>query len=116
MSEFLNKAITAHSAWKGRLRTAIDGGAVPDPATVRVDNVCDLGKWIHGEGKAHQSLPEFQALKEQHAQFHQAAGHVIGLVKKGDKAGAENELMRGQFNTASGKVIAAIGALKAKGV
>jgi hypothetical protein len=116
MSEFLNKAITAHSAWKGRLRTAIDGGDVPDPSTVRADNLCDLGKWIHGEGKAHQSLPEFQALKEQHAHFHQAAAHIIDLVKKGDKAGADNDLMRGQFAAASGKVIASITALKAKGV
>ena len=113
MSEFLNKAITAHSAWKGRLRTAVDGGEVPDPATVRVDNLCDLGKWIHGEGKELEARPEFQDLRVKHARFHAAAAAVINLVVAKKTAEAAQSLDTGEFAHASREVVAAITKLKA---
>ena len=114
MSEFLNKAITAHSAWKGRLRKAIDGGEIPDAATVRADNQCDLGKWIEGDGKSHQNLPEFQELKSQHTQFHKAAADVVELIKTGDKAKAQADLDTGAFAGISTKVVNAITNLRHK--
>jgi chemoreceptor zinc-binding protein len=114
MSEFLNKSITAHSAWKGRLRTAIDGGELPDAPTVRADNKCDLGKWLHGEGMSHQSLPEFQHLKTEHAHFHSAAADVIEMIRKGDKAKATADLDTGVFAHASQKVVASITNLRKK--
>jgi hypothetical protein len=114
MSEFLNKAITAHSAWKGKLRTAIEGGEVPDAAKTRADNQCDLGKWIHGEGASHQSLSEYQQLKTDHANFHSAAANVIDLIKKGNKTQASTELDSGAFARASEKVVASITGLRKK--
>jgi methyl-accepting chemotaxis protein len=114
MSEFLNKAIMAHSAWKGRLRKAIDGGEIPDAASVRADNQCDLGKWLNGDGKSHQNLPEYQELKSQHAQFHKAAADVVEMIKKGDKAKAQADLESGSFAGASTKVVNAISNLRHK--
>jgi methyl-accepting chemotaxis protein len=114
MTEFLNKAIMAHSAWKGRLRKAVDGGELPDATSVRADNQCDLGKWIYGDGKSHQSLPEFQELKSQHAHFHKAAADVVEMIKKGDKAKAHADLESGVFAGVSVKVVNAITNLRHK--
>jgi len=114
MPDFLDSAITAHNLWKARLRTAIDGGDVPDEKKVDVDNLCDLGKWIYGDGTKQKQLPEYQELKTKHAEFHHAAARVVKLIKAGDKAAAGNELERGEFTKASSAVVAAI--MKAKKV
>jgi hypothetical protein len=112
MAEFLDKAITAHSAWKMRLRDAINGTQTVDPTAVAKDSLCDLGKWIHGDGCAHNSRSEFQALKTRHAEFHVCAGKIAQMVKDGKKMDAEKALDGPEFAGASTKVVAAIGALK----
>ncbi len=112
MAEFLDRAITAHSAWKVRLRDAINGQQQVDPAAVGKDNLCDLGKWIHGEGCEHNSKPEFQTLKTRHAEFHVCAGKVAQMVKDGKKADAGKALDGPEFAGASTRVVAAISALK----
>jgi len=38
---------------------------------------CSLGKWLEGEGKAYQGLPEFQALRLPHDRLHMVAHHLI---------------------------------------
>ncbi len=112
MAEFLDKAITAHSAWKMRLRDAINGKQQVDPAAVGKDNLCELGKWIHGEGCGHHAKPEFQTLKTRHAEFHVCAGKVAQMVKDGKNADAEKALDGADFAGASTRVVAAIAALK----
>ena len=112
MSEFLNKAIVAHSAWKTRLRTALESGTIPDVNTVKVDNLCDLGKWIHGEGKEHEASPVFQDLRTKHARFHTAAAAVVTLIAAKNKPEAEKSLDAGDFAKASQEVVAAIIKLK----
>jgi len=114
MTEFLDKAISAHSAWKTRLRDAIHGKQQVDPATVSKDNLCDLGKWIHGEGGSHNDKSEFQALKARHAEFHTCASKIAQMVKDGKNGDAEKALEATEFTGASTKVIAAIIALKKK--
>jgi hypothetical protein len=112
MSEFLDKAITAHSAWKMRLRDAINGKQQVDPLAVGKDNLCDLGKWIHGEGCTHNARLEFQTLRTRHAEFHVCAGKIAQMVKDGKKVDAEKALDGPDFAGASTRVVAAIGALK----
>jgi hypothetical protein len=116
MSEFLDKAVTAHNAWKIRLKAAIDGGEVPDESKVAVDNMCDLGKWIHGDGNKCSGLQEYVDLKAKHARFHQAAAKVVKLIKSGDKGAALAELDGGEYRSVSSEVVAAIVKLKAHGV
>lgn len=108
MDEFLNAAITSHARWKGQLREAIDRGQLPDPISVRADDRCDLGKWIHGEGKAYQTTSEYQNLKLLHAQFHETAASVVEIIINGNKANAKIELESGTLTAASMKVINAI--------
>lgn len=53
-----DEAIAAHTQWKVRLRTFIDGtGEKLESTTVRLDNPCDVGKWIHGGGRGSARCP-----------------------------------------------------------
>jgi hypothetical protein len=113
MSEFLDRAVTAHNLWKSRLRAAIEGGKVPDETEVQADNLCDLGKWIHSRDSAqYQATPEFINLKSKHAQFHAAASEVVRIIKRRDTAKALAELNTGTYAKASTAVVLSIKALK----
>lgn len=114
MYEFLKKALLSHTTWKNRLTAAIRDGSLPDVATVRSDKHCDLGKWIYGEGKSLETLPEFQELKSQHEHFHQMAGNVVDFIECGLRAKAEADLRTGSFADATTKVVIAIAALRGK--
>ena len=99
--EKLQKAIAAHSSWKGRLRTAVSAGKFDaPPATVRVDNLCDFGKWLYG---AELTLEEkqtehYRKVKQLHAEFHKHAAQVVEFVTSGQKNKAEEALgMQGEF-------------------
>ncbi len=69
-----DNVIVAHSTWKIKIKSAINTGEKLDAAAASKDGNCELGKWLYGEGSRYSSLPEFQTLKQKHAQFHQAAG------------------------------------------
>ncbi|HAL56420.1 MAG TPA: hypothetical protein DCP63_08095 [Bacteroidetes bacterium] len=113
MVEFLDRAMSAHNLWKSRLRTAIEGGEIPDERKTGADDLCDLGKWLYGgESTEYHSLLEFADLKSKHAQFHMAAARVIGMIRKGKTTGALGELRSGEYAKASTSVILAIKALK----
>jgi methyl-accepting chemotaxis protein len=110
---FLDQAINAHSQWKVKLLTAVNGGEVPDKAKCCVDNQCDLGKWIYGEGlKAHGTKPEFAVLRETHKKFHSSVGEVVELVSQKKVADAKKNILEGQFNLRSKEVVKALMDLK----
>jgi hypothetical protein len=112
-----DEAITAHSQWKIRLQSAINGTnkEVLDPATICVDNRCTLGQWIYGEAKEHSTLKEYEVLRLEHAHFHQCAAEVVRTFQAGetDKARAALE-SGGHFHAASIKTINAIRHLRTK--
>jgi hypothetical protein len=79
----LNAAHAAHSAWKGRLRQAIENQETLDTACIGRDDCCELGKWLHGEGRGRFGhLPEFVALLERHKEFHREAGFVADMINQ----------------------------------
>jgi Chemoreceptor zinc-binding domain len=112
-----NEAIKAHSAWKQRLNAY---AARPDgslkPSDLERDNLCDLGRWIQGEGKTlYAAWPEFAALKTHHAEFHKSAGTVLRRIAAGTYR--KEELALGgssAYSTSSGACVSAIMALKQK--
>jgi aerotaxis receptor len=113
MSDFLERAVSAHEQWKSRLRSAIQGGGILDATTARSDNRCELGNWIYGEQSApFQSLPEFADLKTKHARFHLLAATLVTLINGGAVARALKELDTGEYPRASCEVVHAIEALK----
>jgi hypothetical protein len=85
--------IQNHTRWILRLRNAIQANTPLNPLEVSQDNLCELGKWLHGEGKSQhkfsRKLPECVAL---HAAFHMAAGKAATALRSGRKDEAERLL------------------------
>ena len=91
LKEEIDKAVGAHSAWKQRLKTAIDTGK--SEVTVEnacKDNVCAFGQWLYGSTIAAgaKGLPGYNEVKGLHATFHKHAGEILDLALKGKKAEA----------------------------
>ncbi len=84
----INKAIQAHGNWRGRLRNAAlaDERDLPVADIASADH-CRFGQWLQGvsaaEGGGH--LPEVRRL---HAEFHRIAGHIAGMIARGESAQA----------------------------
>jgi len=108
-------AIAAHIKWKVRLGQFIDGTSAEtlNSADVCRDDLCDLGKWIHGEGAAFKAAAHYQDLVKKHANFHVCAADVVKKVEGGDKVGAKAAL-GGPFVGASRETVAAIMTLKSE--
>lgn len=106
-------AIAAHIKWKVRLTQFIDGTSTEQlrSDTVCRDNLCDLGKWIYGEGAAFNSKPHYKDLVNKHANFHRCAADVVKKVEASDKSGAKL-LLSGPFAAASRETVTAIMELK----
>ena len=47
----LSHAIESHINWRMKFRKAISNHESMDIATISKDNCCELGKWLHAEGK-----------------------------------------------------------------
>ena len=81
-------AITAHSNWKVRLRSYINGNNQSqefDLHVVGADNLCALGKWIYEDGAKYSNLEDYQKLKELHARFHQLTANILRSSQHGSK-------------------------------
>lgn len=103
-----DNAIGAHVQWKAKLSSYI---AHPDHTLnanmAAGDQNCELGKWLHGEGKRYANIPEYVALVKDHAQFHRAAGEVIRKADSGQKVLDEVALgANSDFANASTAVVA----------
>lgn len=87
-------AVTAHTNWMLRLFGYCKGTSNErlDPQTIQKDNVCDLGKWLHGDGRKFADDPEFPQLLKEHAAFHKSAASVVVLVDRGQRSAAEQIL------------------------
>lgn len=108
----IEAAIAAHLRWKAQLQTHIAGrpGADPEvPAPLDRDLVCrddrcDLGRWIHGPGRARLgTFPGFTALLAHHRMFHHVAGNVLALDTAGQH-GAARRMLADQFEDYSARV------------
>jgi methyl-accepting chemotaxis protein len=97
----------AHLKWKIRLAKAIAGTSkeVLDPALIGRDDACDLGRWMNGEGRRHQDLPDWPELVREHAAFHKHAGRVADLCRTGQTRQAETLLAGEEFQRLTTAVV-----------
>ncbi|MDH4283970.1 MAG: CZB domain-containing protein [Gallionellaceae bacterium] len=109
MAISFDDAIAFHIKWKVRLSRFIEGTSMEqiESTTIRKDNLCDLGKWIYGEGAKYKAFPAYQDLVKKHADFHLHAGEVVKLVESNDRAGAKRAIS-GSFTAASKETVKAI--------
>ena len=110
----LDNAVKAHAEWKLKLRSAISKRERIDAISLARDNCCELGRWLHGEGRARfGSLARFDTCMRKHATFHTEAGRVARVINDGDYEAAEKMLEAGgAYARASGDAGAAIVQLK----
>ncbi len=104
----VQSAIHAHSRWLMRLKGFIEGFSEQDLDADKVgrDDLCDLGKWIHGNGRNETDPALYAELKDQHAAFHVCAGGVIHAHRSRGKAAAEQLLQpESEFMQLSARVI-----------
>jgi methyl-accepting chemotaxis protein len=108
------EAIARHTEWKIIFRSAISKKELVDAATIRRDDCCILGKWLHGEGKSHhESNATFANLVTVHADFHQNAGRVADAINAGRYDEAETLIgVWSEYSSASLAVIDAIEAVR----
>ncbi len=106
-------AILAHTRWKRRLQQSMGGGERLDPAMVRRDDLCDLGKWLQGDGAAFATEPEYTTLVQAHASFHRAAAAVVERISRGETdEGGKLIGMHSDYAEHSGAVVKAITAIR----
>jgi CBS domain-containing protein len=84
-----NDAIETHVQWKTTLKKQVeDGLPVRDVKDVASCHVCELGRWIYGEGIRYNRLPSFESMCSIHEHFHRVAGEVVRHVNSGDRVTA----------------------------
>jgi hypothetical protein len=110
----IDEAIGAHTRWKLKLSAyLLHPDHSLDPATVAQDQRCDLGQWIHGEGRKYASLPEIKTLEADHARFHKAASNVVSKADSGQNVSLEIALgAHSEFASASTAIVTSLMAMK----
>ena len=108
-------AIIAHAQWKARLGRVLDGTETVDVATVRRDDVCPLGQWIHSaESRGGLSSAVHDHLRGAHATFHEVASRVAELAQSGRRDEARASLqLQGEFTRTSTWVVQILDRLRA---
>ncbi len=108
----IDMAIGAHGMWKSRLKKAIDTGTLDSPvATIRANNQCAFGKWLHGATITPQdkTTEVYKTVVELHTQFHKAAAQIAQLAASGKGNEAETLLAsHGEFAKLSSQLTAAM--------
>ena len=108
-----DEAVATHSKWKRKLREHIRHNSSLNPVEVALDDACELGRWIYGEGAKYSSLPEYVKLKYEHARFHQVASDLVRKANAGDSIAEElAPCSNSEFSTASSAIIMALMSMK----
>ena len=110
-----DQIVLAHSKWKRELQRVIETNQKLDAGNIAKDNLCDLGKWIYGEGAGFASLPAYNDLKQKHTKFHLLVADIIRQTQTlpPDKALELIDPVKSEFGRVSSECILAINALKA---
>lgn len=92
----LNNAAQTHAQWKVKLRAAIAKREQMDIATLSRDDCCELGQWLHGEGRAQFGrLVSHTDCVKKHVVFHAEVAKVAMAVNAARYQAAETMLGAG---------------------
>ena len=106
----LDLAIPVHQRWNDILCAAVAAHETLDVATLKRDDCCDLGRWLHsGASARYGSRPAFVGLLKRHREFHDVVGIVAAAINGGEYLDAKSMLVaHSQFAYASIDVCVAI--------
>ena len=110
MIEALDKAVSAHSAWKVHLRLAImNGSSEFEPAIVKCDDKCEFGAWLYSGvlSDADRAQMPYKVVHRLHAEFHECAACVLthAISNRPEEA---SDLMAGSFDECSQRLMIAL--------
>ena len=110
----LDEAIEVHRQWREKFKAAAATGEPLDAASLRRNDCCDLGKWLHTKGRLmYGSKPEFVKLMARHNDFHLVASMVANSINDGEYTDLQKVLNgNSQFAQASIDVETAVMKLK----
>jgi len=112
----IDKVIAAHAQWKTKFRAAITRKEQLNATDIGRDDLCELGRWIHGTGKIRLGQDAgFVQLLNEHRQFHHCAGAVARTINQRRWEQAL-QMIEGQseFGHASQQVTATLSRMKAQ--
>ena len=106
----LTQAISKHIEWKVKFMSTILKQESMDTETISKDNCCELGKWLHGDGKTQfENLASYSICLDKHAAFHIEAGKIAAKINEKKFNDAEAMLNAGQpYTTSSNNLYLAI--------
>ena len=106
----LTQAISKHIEWKVKFMSTILKQESMDTETISKDNCCELGKWLHEDGKAQfGNLASYAICLDKHATFHKEAGKIADKINEKKFSDAEAMLNAGQpYTTSSNNLYLAI--------
>ena len=92
----LDNAVQTHALWKTKLRAAISKHEQLDLVTLSRDDCCELGLWLHGEGKtSYGRLASHADCVHKHVVFHSEVTRVAKAVNAKLFDSAEDMLSAG---------------------
>ena len=92
----LDTAVQTHALWKTKLRTAISKREQMDLITLSRDDCCELGIWLHGEGKTRFGrLASHGDCVHKHLEFHAQVTKVAQAVNSQQFTAADAMLNAG---------------------
>lgn len=92
----LDTAVQTHAQWKTKLRSAIAKHEQLDLITLSRDDCCELGQWLHGEGRSsYGRLASHATCVHKHVAFHSEVTKVAKAVNAQQFAAAEGMLDAG---------------------
>ena len=98
----LTQAISKHIEWKVKFMSIILKHESIDTEIISKDNCCELGKWLHEDGKAQfGNLASYAICLDKHAAFHLEAGKIAAKINEKKFNDAEAMLNAGQPYTTS---------------
>ncbi len=114
-TQVIDDALLAHAKWKKRLQDAVTSASSEfEVGTVRRDDACPFGQWLHAVPAPERSA-DYQNILKLHAEFHRVAGEILALAVGGQRPKAEAMLgPGGEYSRTSGNLVLALGAWKNK--
>lgn len=92
----LDNAVETHAQWKTKLRSAISKHEQLDISSLSRDDCCELGQWLHGEGKQkYGKLAAHGDCVHKHVLFHHEVTKIAKTVNAKNYSLAENMLGAG---------------------
>ncbi|MCW8906209.1 MAG: CZB domain-containing protein, partial [Sedimenticola sp.] len=107
----LSVAKAAHLAWKGRLRSYLDGEGTLTQKEAVSHHDCVFGKWYYSDGVSNYGhLPVLKQIEAPHAELHQTIKKII-QAKESGKDG-EAKALFGKIEPLSEQIVSLIDRLE----